>query len=227
MENAQRKREILDVCLATFIRRGLYETSVRDLSRALALQSGGIYYWFKDKDDVVVTCAEEAALRLEEHLIAPALQDIREPDRMMERLRLRSDELRPMMKFFASVCACSRYEERLRPVLGRLAERYEKYAARFASELHCELQEIAPYVYFAITTVTDYMIFGEVSYMMPSTALIPLRPAWSGSQSLFCVRCWAKRPMQFSIAGMDSMNTWLLKKVPMKPDTYADAAESC
>lgn len=165
MENAQRKREILDVCLATFIRRGLYETSVRDLSRALALQSGGIYYWFKDKDDVVVTCAEEAALRLEEHLIAPTLQDIREPDRMMERLRLRSDELRPMMKFFASVCACSRYEERLRPVLGRLAERYEKYAARFASELHCELQEIAPYVYFAITTVTDYMIFGEVSYI--------------------------------------------------------------
>lgn len=172
MENAQRKREILDVCLATFIRRGLYETSVRDLSRALALQSGGIYYWFKDKDDVVVTCAEEAALRLEEHLIAPALQDIREPDRMMERLRLRSDELRPMMKFFASVCACSRYEERLRPVLGRLAERYEKYAARFASELHCELQEIAPYVYFAITTVTDYMIFGEVSYIEPQIRLI-------------------------------------------------------
>ena len=172
MENAQRKREILDVCLATFIRRGLYETSVRDLSRALALQSGGIYYWFKDKDDVVVTCAEEAALRLEEHLIAPALQDIREPDRMMERLRLRADELRPMMKFFASVCACSRYEERLRPVLGRLAERYEKYAARFASELHCELQEIAPYVYFAITTVTDYMIFGEASYIEPQIRLI-------------------------------------------------------
>ena len=62
--------------------------------------------------------------------------------------------------------------------------------------------------------------------MMPSTALIPPGPAWSGSQSLSCVRCWAKRPMQFSIAGMDSMNTWLLKKVPMKPDTYADAAES-
>ena len=60
----------------------------------------------------------------------------------------------------------------LRPVLGRLAERYEKYAARFASELHCELQEIAPYVYFAITTVTDYMIFGEVSYIEPQIRLI-------------------------------------------------------
>jgi len=138
MENAQRKREILDVCLATFIRRGLYETSVRDLSRALALQSGGIYYWFKDKDDVVVTCAEEAALRLEEHLIAPALQDIREPDRMMERLRLRADELRPMMKFFASVCACSRYEERLRPVLGRLFPS-SRSDPELAGELSCNM----------------------------------------------------------------------------------------
>ena len=89
MENAQRKREILDVCLATFIRRGLYETSVRDLSRALALQSGGIYYWFKDKDDVVVTCAEEAALRLEEHLIAPGPAGYPGAGSMMERLRLR------------------------------------------------------------------------------------------------------------------------------------------
>lgn len=57
-------------------------------------------------------------------------------------------------------------------MLGRLAERYEKYAARFASELHCELQEIAPYVYFAITTVTDYMIFGEASYIEPQIRLI-------------------------------------------------------
>lgn len=220
MENAQRKREILDVCLATFIRRGLYETSVRDLSRALALQSGGIYYWFKDKDDVVVTCAEEAALRLEEHLIAPALQDIREPDRMMERLRLRSDELRPMMKFFASVCACSRYEERLRPVLGRLAERYEKYAARFASELHCELQEIAPYVYFAITTVTDYMIFGEVSYIEPQIRLIK-----STIRSIFGKRRYGEDNMKIKLALLDSDQNYLNRIVTAFNIKYADKLE--
>lgn len=220
MENAQRKREILDVCLATFIRRGLYETSVRDLSRALALQSGGIYYWFKDKDDVVVTCAEEAALRLEEHLIAPTLQDIREPDRMMERLRLRSDELRPMMKFFASVCACSRYEERLRPVLGRLAERYEKYAARFASELHCELQEIAPYVYFAITTVTDYMIFGEVSYIEP-----PDPTDQVDYQEYFGKRRYGEDNMKIKLALLDSDQNYLNRIVTAFNIKYADKLE--
>lgn len=85
MDNSDRRKEILNVCLDTFINKGLSETTVRDLSTALKLQSGGIYYWFKDKDEAVVACAEEAALRLENSLIFPALKDIKDPDKMMKR----------------------------------------------------------------------------------------------------------------------------------------------
>lgn len=172
METTDRKQEVLSICLDTFIKNGLYETSVRDLSKSLNLQAGAIYWWFKDKDEVVVACAEEAAIRLESTLITPAMKDIRNPDRLMERLKSRADEMRPTMKFFASVCTCSKYEQRLQPVLDRLAERYEKYAERFADELHCGFDEVAPYVYFAITTVTDYMIFGEAKYIQPQIELI-------------------------------------------------------
>ena len=162
----------MNTCLDTFISNGLSETTVRDLSTALKLQSGGIYYWFKDKDEAVVACAEEAALRLEDFLIFPALDDIRDPDRLMNRLRTRADKMRPTMKFFASVCALSKYEERMQPVLDRLAERYEDYARRFSEELHCDFDAVAPYVYFAITTVTDYMIFGDARYITPQIELI-------------------------------------------------------
>ena len=172
METTDRKQEVLSSCLNTFIKNGLYETSVRDLSKSLNLQAGAIYWWFKDKDDVVVACAEEAAIRLESTLITPVMKDIREPEQLMEKLKSRADEMRPTMKFFASVCTCSKYEQRLQPVLDRLAERYEKYAQRFADELHCEFDEVAPYVYFAITTVTDYMIFGEAKYIQPQIELI-------------------------------------------------------
>lgn len=54
MDNSDRRKEILNVCLDTFINKGLSETTVRDLSTALKLQSGGIYYWFKDKDEAVL-----------------------------------------------------------------------------------------------------------------------------------------------------------------------------
>lgn len=172
MDNSDRRKEVLNVCLDTFINKGLSETTVRDLSTALKLQSGGIYYWFKDKDEAVVACAEEAALRLENFLIFPALKDIKDPDKMMKRLKIRADEMQPTMKFFASVCALSKYEERMQPVLDRLAERYEAYARRFSKELNCDFDAVAPYVYFAITTITDYMIFGEAKYIFPQIELI-------------------------------------------------------
>ena len=48
MDNPEKKKEVVSKCLETFIRQGLSETSVRDLSGCLNLQSGGIYYYFKD-----------------------------------------------------------------------------------------------------------------------------------------------------------------------------------
>lgn len=39
MDNSDRRKEILNVCLDTFINKGLSETTVRDLSTALKLQS--------------------------------------------------------------------------------------------------------------------------------------------------------------------------------------------
>ena len=44
MDNPEKKKEVVSKCLETFIRQGLSETSVRDLSGCLNLQSGGIYY---------------------------------------------------------------------------------------------------------------------------------------------------------------------------------------
>ncbi len=109
MDNPEKKKEVVSKCLETFIRQGLSETSVRDLSGSLNLQSGGIYYYFKDKDDVVAACAEEAAIRLEEKLICSALKDIQNPALMLKKLYAGCDEMASTMKFFASVCALSRY----------------------------------------------------------------------------------------------------------------------
>ena len=89
MEN-DRKKEVINICLDHFISHGL-ETSTRSLSKALKLQNAGLYYYFESKDEAVVLCAEEAALRLENALIVSAMKDIKNPDLMMKRLQSRAD----------------------------------------------------------------------------------------------------------------------------------------
>ena len=156
-----RKKEVINVCLDHFIENGLAETSTRSLSSALQLQNAGLYYYFESKDEAVILCAEEAVIRLENSLIYPALKDIIAPDIMIKRLRSRADEMAPTMRFFVSVCTSMRYKDEMKPLLDRLSDRCATYVIKIATALNCEQNEIAPYVYMAITAVTNYMIFAE------------------------------------------------------------------
>ena len=88
-----RRKEVINICLDLFIEKGLTATSTRDLSSALKLQNAGLYYYFESKDETVIACAEEAALRLENALIPSALREIHTPDVMMERLQTRANEM--------------------------------------------------------------------------------------------------------------------------------------
>lgn len=168
----ERKKEVINVCLDHFIEKGLSETSTRSLSSALQLQNAGLYYYFESKDEAVILCAEEAAIRLENELISSAIRDIKEPDVMMRRLQVKADEMAPTMRFLVSVCVSERYKESMKPVLDRLAERYDMYADKIAISLNCEKEEIEPYVYMAITAVANYMIFAEDALVKPQMKIV-------------------------------------------------------
>ncbi len=168
----ERKREVIDLCLNELIKKGLAQISVRELSAALKLKKAGIYYYFADKDEAIIECAEEAAKRLEYNLIVPALKEIHDPDRMIARLLERADEMAPTMKLFAQVCADPRYQEKVKPALDRLAERYDHYAGIIAKRLNTEKREIESYVYMMITAMTNYMIFGERAFVVPQINIV-------------------------------------------------------
>lgn len=167
-----RRTEVINICLDHFIEQGLFETSTRSLSKALKLQSAGLYNYFSSKDEAVIVCAEQAAIRLEDTLISPAMKDLADPERMMRRLRSRADEMAPTMKFLVSVCSSERYKEDMKPVLDRLAERYEHYTEKIAQKLGCSKEDVEPYVYMTITSVANYMIFSEDRYICPQIKLV-------------------------------------------------------
>ena len=161
-----RMREVIQICLDHFIENGL-DSSTRSLSAALKLQNAGLYYYFESKDDAVLACAEAAALRLEDALLASALRDLNNPERMFKNLQKNADSMTSTMHFFVSVCVHDRYKEKMKPALMRLDERYEHYADVIAERLQCKKEEIAPYVYMVITAVANYMIFEEDVFISP------------------------------------------------------------
>jgi len=172
MGNIDRKEEVISTCLEQFVKKGLYRTTSRDLSKALKLQSAGLYYYFTTKDEAVIACAEEASFLLEDGLIVPALSDLNDPDLLVSNLFSRADALAPMMRFLVQVCSANEYREAMKPALVRLSHRYQEYSKRFAKKFDCPVQEVEPYVYMCISSISNYMLFGEQSYIVPQMEMV-------------------------------------------------------
>lgn len=168
----ERKKEVINICLDHFIENGLYETSTRSLSKALKLQNAGVYYYFSSKDEAVLQCAEEAALRVEKALIVPTMRDLADPDSMMKQLRARADEMAPTMRFIAAVSGSRRYHDQMKPICEGMTKRYEYYVGQIAASLGCDREKIEPYVYMTIAAVMNYMIFGEIAFAMPQIQVV-------------------------------------------------------
>ncbi len=58
--NGEMRLEILKSAAAAFRRRGYFGASVDEIASALHMTKGNLYYYFKDKEDILFTCHEFA-----------------------------------------------------------------------------------------------------------------------------------------------------------------------
>src|SRR3954466_11577744 len=56
----EKKREILDAASRVFRRRGLQARGIRDIAAALGMAVGNLYYYFKDKEELLAFVQEDA-----------------------------------------------------------------------------------------------------------------------------------------------------------------------
>lgn len=57
---ADRKREILAAASSVFRRKGLHATGMRDIAAELGMHVGNLYYYFKNKEELLAFCQEDA-----------------------------------------------------------------------------------------------------------------------------------------------------------------------
>ena len=172
IDSGDKREKAISACLDQFVKKGLYETTSRDLSKALKLQSGGMYSYFSNKDEAVLICAEEAILLLEKYLLEHSLKCLNEPDALLDELVNRAEKLAHMMRFLAQVCSASKYSDGMKPALDRLNQRYKNYIKQMSECLNCPASEFEPYFYLCVSAISDYMIFGGKENLMPQIQIV-------------------------------------------------------
>ncbi len=172
MNITQRKKEIIGTCLETFMRNGLLNTSMRDLGRALGLDPTALYNHFKNRDEVVVACAEEATVRIEDALFGTAYRYIDDPPKLSKAMDEVAITMRPLMQFFINVCTSPKYCDQLKDVRYRQGDRYRMHINRIAEKLRCDYDDLAPFVYIVSNTMFSYMIFDPDNFSAPQLPIV-------------------------------------------------------
>ncbi len=172
MSAVDRRKKIINVCLETFMEKGFMNTPTKELCKALNMQTGGIFYHFATKDEIVLACAEEAKERIERDLFGAALKNVYDPDALAKTLYDNAIKMRPLMKFFVCVCATAKYDAAVQEMLDKLSERYDYYIRQFAEKLLCKPEEVAPHVYTVINTMLSYMLFGKSNFVAPQLDVV-------------------------------------------------------
>lgn len=160
-ENIDKRNVAINACLDQFVSKGLFGTTSRDLSKALNLQSAGMYSYFENKDDAVIACAEQAAIKLERDLFKVAINCLEKKDVTLEPVKSTAKNLSPMMRFFTQVCATDKYEVEMRRVLCRLNESHKSYVSQIAVILSVDQDTVKSLVHMGITATVNYMVFQE------------------------------------------------------------------
>ena len=92
-KKAEKRQELVGVCLDCFVEKGLTVATTKDLCKAAKLQNGGIYYYFSTKEEIVLACAEEAISRIEKAAFAIVFEDISDIKSMMDHLGELADKM--------------------------------------------------------------------------------------------------------------------------------------
>lgn len=167
-----KKKDIVGLCLETFVSKGLFETSTRELSSALQLQNAGLYYYFKSKDEAVIACVEEAISILELSLILPSILALSRSDCSIESIIATADQMSPLTRFVVQAVSSPTYRELLKPVVNSMTNRFHSYSKRFEKDIGCVFDEIEPLIFIFITAIINYTVFEDETYIKPQLEYI-------------------------------------------------------
>ena len=80
------KEEILKKAFRVFLEKGYYHTSVSDLSRACNIEKPHFYYYFKNKQDLMISILRFVRIWAKKNLFAYAYNETLEPRVRLERV---------------------------------------------------------------------------------------------------------------------------------------------
>lgn len=159
------EKEILDKCFNYLVNKGLEQASVKNLCEETGISSGSIYYWFKDRNEMILDCSKYGLVKVINEMFDYALLN---SDDLMFLLNKFSDEVmkfKKELRFLYQVVMSERYGAEMRKMADTLKSNYDLYGQRLARKRNIPYEKLKPYVYMFISSILNYIFWEDYEMM--------------------------------------------------------------
>lgn len=163
IERDVNKNEILRKCLECLVKNGLENTSIKNFSDATEMSASSIYYWFKDKEEIVVDATKYGLNLVADELFGYVRQGIKNGD-IIKLLRNFPDiimKYKLELRFVYQVATSPQYGEKIRSMTEELDDRYDECAKKLSKQLNMPYKKLRVLISLITSVILDYIVWEE------------------------------------------------------------------
>lgn len=165
MEQASERKfdrnEVLKKCFDCLVSNGLENTSIRSFSVASGLNSSSLYYWFHNKDEIVLEATLYGLKTIIDDLFAQAYGYLNDLDTLFTHFPRVIAAYTDHLRLVYQVLVSPQYGAQLKAATAELSSAYDSYGKVLADRLNCNYDTLCPFVRLFISVATNYVLWGD------------------------------------------------------------------
>jgi len=163
-DNVQ-KEDLLKKCFDYLVETGLESVSMRNMCDETGIVMSSMYYWFGNKDGVILSATEWGLNHVAGELFEYIYKYIYNLQITIITFSEFAMQYKKQLRFIYQVVTSLKYGEDMRPLANKLSLVCDIYAEKISNHFNCNKQELIPYIYLFLSAVFDYVIWYDKQKM--------------------------------------------------------------
>lgn len=155
------KDAVLSKCFECLTEKGIEAATVKEFSKATGMAASSIYYWFTDKDEIVLDAVEWGLDNNMKKLFNYAFNHTDNLEKLCEGIRELGKENQKQFRLIFQVATSPQYGESVRGFSKKLDMQYHIYTEELTKKLDISYEILFPFVNLFVSSFVDCVMWGD------------------------------------------------------------------
>ena len=160
-EREIQKDIVLKKCFECLVEKGIESITTRDFTKATGLQSSSLYYWFEDKDEIILDATNFGISYVVDDIFDYAMHHLNNIPKFAKEFPEFAQEYKLQLKTIIQVTTSRKYGERIKETFSYTGALYDKCADELSSLLGIDYKKVRMIIDLFVSTMIDYVIWEE------------------------------------------------------------------